>query len=187
MGGGDGQLFDAGRYRRGDAEFSAGEVISSRHPGYAEGSASWACWGGRFMRSPTAVWLRAGEGDRSSVVVVARNSRLNSVTAYFGLLDLGQPRPCDTLVVSTAGGGGWFGRRPDRELMGSRTVGLTGGPVKPSYAVRSSATMPRSITRSAVLRGSSASCPRGVDVCFDYTAERSVMPCCHCLPSARAS
>src|SRR2546426_2859811 len=55
---------------------------------------------------------------------------LNGVTAYFGLLDIGQPRPGDTVVVSTAAGAVGSAVGQIAKLMGCRTVGIAGGPVK---------------------------------------------------------
>src|SRR5262245_4037313 len=55
---------------------------------------------------------------------------LNGVTAYFGLLEVGQPRPGDTVVVSTAAGAVGSAVGQIAKLMGCRTVGIAGGPVK---------------------------------------------------------
>ena len=55
---------------------------------------------------------------------------LNGVTAYFGLLEIGQPRSGDTVVVSTAAGAVGSAVGQIARLMGCRTVGLTGGAVK---------------------------------------------------------
>ncbi len=51
-------------------------------------------------------------------------------TAYFGLLDIGQPKPGETLVVSAAAGGvgqivGQIGK-----IKGCRVIGIAGGPEK---------------------------------------------------------
>ena len=56
-------------------------------------------------------------------------------TAYFGLLDIGQPKPGETLVVSAAAGGvgqvvGQIGK-----LKGCRVIGIAGGPAKCAYVV----------------------------------------------------
>src|ERR1700721_2705041 len=55
---------------------------------------------------------------------------LNGTTAYFGLLDAGQPRPGDTVVVSTAAGAVGSAVGQIAKLSGCRTVGLTGGATK---------------------------------------------------------
>ena len=64
--------------------FAAGTVVASRHPGYAEGERVMGMLG----------WQEYAVAD-----VLGLNG-----TAYFGLLDLGQPKPGGTVVVSTAAG-----------------------------------------------------------------------------------
>ena len=61
---------------------------------------------------------------------------LNGVTAYFGLLHVGQPKPGDTVVVSTAAGavGSCVGQLA--KIAGCRTVGIAGGPVKTALLPR---------------------------------------------------
>ena len=56
-------------------------------------------------------------------------------TAYFGLLDIGQPKPGETLVVSAASGGvgqvvGQIGK-----IKGCRVIGIAGGAEKCRYVV----------------------------------------------------
>jgi NADPH-dependent curcumin reductase CurA len=55
---------------------------------------------------------------------------LNGITAYFGLLDVGRPRPGDTVVVSAASGsvGHLVGQLARR--LGCRVVGVTGSDEK---------------------------------------------------------
>src|SRR5260370_22501649 len=55
---------------------------------------------------------------------------INGVTAYFGLLDVGQPRPGDTVVVSTAAGAVGSAVGQIAKIAGCRTVGIAGGPAK---------------------------------------------------------
>ena len=56
-------------------------------------------------------------------------------TAYFGLMDIGQPKPGETLVVSAAAGGvgqivGQIGK-----IKGCRVIGIAGGKAKCDYVV----------------------------------------------------
>jgi NADPH-dependent curcumin reductase CurA len=52
------------------------------------------------------------------------------MTAYFGLLDVGRPKPGDTVVVSGAAGAVGQVVGQIAKLMGCRTVGIAGGPDK---------------------------------------------------------
>jgi len=70
-------------------------------------------------------------------------------TAYFGLLDIGQPKPGETLVVSAAAGGvgqivGQIGK-----IKGCHVIGIAGGRAKCDYVVNE----------------------LGFDACIDYKAE----------------
>jgi len=96
---------------------------------------------------------------------------LNGVTAYFGLLDLGMPRPGDTVVVSTAAGAVGSAVGQIAKLMGCRTVGLTGGPVKAGLC-REQFGYDAAIDYKAEQLDDAlaAACPRGVDIYFDNTA-----------------
>src|SRR5206468_2184106 len=52
------------------------------------------------------------------------------MTAYFGLFDVGKPRPGDTVVVSCAAGAVGQIAGQLAKLAGCRTVGIAGGPDK---------------------------------------------------------
>jgi NADPH-dependent curcumin reductase CurA len=89
-------------------------------------------------------------------------------TAYFGLLDVGRPRPGDTVVVSAAAGavGQIVGQLA--KLAGCRTVGIAGGPEKAddlrSLFGYDAAIDYKNEDVAARLR---EECPDGVDVYFD--------------------
>ena len=101
--------------------FAVGEVVASRHPDYLEGETVSGMFG----------WQRYAISDGSNVdrKVTAADLPsslalgvlgLNGITAYFGLLDVCQPRKADTVVVSTAAGAVGFGCRADRQDQGSK-------------------------------------------------------------------
>jgi len=88
----------------------------------------------------------------------------NGFTAYFGLLDVGQPRPGDTVVVSGAAGavGQLVGQLA--KIAGCRTVGIAGGPEKKTelqelFGYDIAVDYKNEDVREAV--------PQGVDVYFD--------------------
>ena len=151
--------------------FAAGTVVASRHPGYAEGAAVMGMlgWQEYAISNGGSVTRKVKEKDLPLSLSLGILG-LNGVTAYFGLLEIGQPRPGDTVVVSTAGAvGSAVGQIA--KLMGCRTVGLTGGAVK-ARLCREEFAYDEAIDYKAgdLAEALSASCPRGVDVYFDNTA-----------------
>ena len=91
------------------------------------------------------------------------------MTAYFGLLDVGQPRAGETIVVSAASGAvgqvvGQIGK-----IMGCRVVGVAGGVkkcafVKDELGFDACLDYKAEKDLDAALR---AACPNGIDVYFD--------------------
>ncbi|GJE58847.1 NADP-dependent oxidoreductase [Methylobacterium trifolii] len=114
----------------------AGRVVRSRKAGVAEGEifSGFGLWadhlvtgGQNFSRMdlPPGVPLSVAFGVFGLV----------GPTAYFGLLDIGQPKAGETLVVSAAAGGvgqvvGQLGK-----IKGCRVIGIAGGPEKCRFIV----------------------------------------------------
>ena len=111
--------------------FSAGTVVASRHPGYREGDAVMGMlgWQHYALSDGRSITRKVKEPDLPLSLSLGVLG-LNGITAYFGLLDLGQPRPGDTVVVSTAAGAVGSAVGQIAKLMGCRTVGIAGGAVK---------------------------------------------------------
>jgi NADPH-dependent curcumin reductase CurA len=152
--------------------FAAGTVIASRHPGYVEGDKVMGMLG----------WQQLAISDGASITRKVKETDLplslslgilglNGVTSYIGLLDLGVPRPGDTVVVSTAAGAVGSAVGQIAKLMGCRTVGITGGPTKMKLC-RDEFGYDEAIDYKADNLGTAlaAACPQGVDVYFDNTA-----------------
>jgi NADPH-dependent curcumin reductase CurA len=90
------------------------------------------------------------------------------MTAYFGLLDVGAPKPGDTLVVSGAAGavGQTVGQLA--KIKGCRVVGIAGGAAKCEWVVKElgfDACI--DYKGGSVREGLKAHCPKGVDIYFD--------------------
>jgi NADPH-dependent curcumin reductase CurA len=89
-------------------------------------------------------------------------------TAYFGLLDVGQPKPGDTVVVSGAAGAVGQVVGQIAKLMGCQTIGIAGGPEKCAelqdlYGYEAGLDYKSGDLRAAL----KDACPGGVDVYFD--------------------
>ena len=90
------------------------------------------------------------------------------MTAYFGLMDVGQPKAGETVVVSGAAGavGQTVGQLA--KARGLRAVGIAGGPAKCEWVVKELG-FDACIDYKAgpVKDGLKQHCPKGVDVYFD--------------------
>lgn len=95
----------------------------------------------------------------------------NGITAYFGLLHIGEPKEGDTVVVSTAAGAVGSAVGQIAKLKGCRTVGLTGSDEKVDLCVTEFGYDAAINYKTAALDEALAeACPDGVDVYFDSTS-----------------
>jgi NADPH-dependent curcumin reductase CurA len=85
--------------------FAAGTVIVSRHPDYAEGDRVTGLlgWQDYAVSDGHSITRKVQESDLPLSLSLGILG-LNGVTAYLGLLEVGRPRPGETVVVSTAAG-----------------------------------------------------------------------------------
>ena len=150
----------------------AGVVESSSHPDFKPGErvTGWFGWQDYAAVDAGAVERKVTDGDlplSTSLGVLG----LNGITAYFGLLEVGQPKAGETVVVSTAAGavGSCVGQIA--KIKGCRTVGIAGGPTKTALC-RDAFGFDAAIDyKSGDLDAAlAAACPNGVDVYFDNTA-----------------
>jgi NADPH-dependent curcumin reductase CurA len=152
--------------------FAAGKVVASRHPDFAEGDAVMGLlgWQDYAVSDGSAITRKVKETDLPLSLSLGVLG-LNGITAYFGLLDVGEPRPDDTVVVSTAAGSVGSAVGQIAKLMGCRTVGVAGGPVKRKLCLDEFG-YDAAIDYKAddIGKALSEAAPRGVDVYFDNTS-----------------
>lgn len=151
---------------------AAGVVIASRHPDYDIGDPVTGFFGWQHYAAVEASAIQRKVTERDLPLSVSLGVMgLNGVTAYFGLLDIGQPRRGETVVVSTAAGavGSCVGQIA--RIKGCRTVGIAGGSEK-AQLCREAYRYDQTVDyKSADFeRALEAACPQGVDVYFDNTA-----------------
>ena len=90
------------------------------------------------------------------------------LTAYVGLLDIGEPQPGETVVVGAATGAVGSVVGQIAKLKGCRVVGIAGGAAKCDYAVQSLGFDACLDHRAGELRERlAAACPKGIDVYFE--------------------
>ncbi|HXZ85138.1 MAG TPA: NADP-dependent oxidoreductase [Myxococcota bacterium] len=93
---------------------------------------------------------------------------ITGLTAYFGLLDLGKPKPGETVVVSGAAGATGSVAGQIAKLEGCRAIGIAGGAEKCRWLVEQ-AHFDAAIDykREDVAKLLRELCPKGIDVYFD--------------------
>jgi len=151
---------------------AAGRVEASRNPDFRPGDlvCGWFGWQDYAAVDPKAIDRKITDSDlplSTSLGVLG----LNGVTAYFGLLEAGQPQTGETVVVSTAAGavGSCVGQIA--KIKGCRTIGIAGGAEKVRLCRDEFGYDAALDYKSGDLDAAlSAACPEGVDVYFDNTA-----------------
>ena len=156
---------------------TVGEVVKSEHAGFKVGDIvedrlgwqEYAIGGGPTLRKvdPTIAPISTANGVLG----------MPGMTAYFGLLHVGQPKPGETVVVSAASGAVGQVVGQIAKLMGCRTVGIAGGAKKCAFVkddlgfdacIDYKAIAPAGVERwDAVREGLKQHCAAGVDVYFD--------------------
>jgi NADPH-dependent curcumin reductase CurA len=159
-----------------------GRVVASRSPQFAVGDPVAGTFGVQEYCSVSGEQLPKSGLHKIDLRLGQVTQWLNvlgmpGMTAYFGLLDVGQPLPGNTVVVSGAAGavGQTVGQLA--KIKGCRVVGIAGGPAKCSWVVKElgfdacidyKAPAPAGVERwDAVREGLKQHCPNGVDVYFD--------------------
>jgi NADPH-dependent curcumin reductase CurA len=145
-----------------------GRVIASNDSGLAVGD---------YVSGATGVQEYAVLGSRELTKIDPKLAPLPvylgvlgmpGMTAYFGLLDIGQPKPGDTVVVSGAAGAVGSVVGQIAKIKGCRVVGIAGGAEKSKYLVDTlgfdAAIDYKSEDVKQALRRHS---PKGLDVYFD--------------------
>ncbi len=112
--------------------FGLGVVVESRHPDYAEGDfvSCQTGWQEYAVARPDDVAFRKVDPADGPVSTALGVLGLNGITAYFGLLDVGQPKAGATVLVSTAAGAVGSAVGQIAKIKSCHTVGITGGPEK---------------------------------------------------------
>ena len=159
-----------------------GVVIASKNQSFAVGDHVSAGLGVQeYCLIPAAQIKRSGlikiDLNVGSVTQWLNVLGMPGMTGYFGLMDVGQPKPGETVVVSGAAGavGQTVGQMA--KIRGCRVVGIAGGKTKCDWVVNElgfdacidyKAVGPEGVTRwDAVREGLKQHCPNGVDIYFD--------------------
>ena len=128
---------------------AVGEVAASRHPKFRPGDKVVGAFGWQLYAASDGAGVRAVD---PGIPLPAYLGVLGmpGVTAHIGLLDFGEPKAGETVVVSAASGAVGAVVGQIARIRGCRAVGIAGGPDKCRYVVEE----------------------LGLDACVDYKAGR---------------
>ncbi len=162
--------------------FTLGEVVESNHPDYAPGDLvygrqGWQEWA---VSDGSDIDRKLGP-DEEPVTAALHVLGLNGITAYFGLLDVSEPKEGETVVVSTAAGAVGSVVGQIAKIKGCRAVGIAGSAEKvrqctDEFGYDAAVDYKEEADLAAAL---GAACPNGIDVYFDNTGgaiSDAVMP-----------
>jgi NADPH-dependent curcumin reductase CurA len=145
-----------------------GEVAASKHPGFKAGDHVYGTLGIQEYATLDGKQLQKIDTRAASLPVYLSALGMPGMTAYFGLLDVGQLKSGDTVVVSGAAGAVGTVVGQIAKIKGCRAVGIAGGREKCDYIVRElgfdAAIDYKSDDVKKALR---EHCPKGIDVYFD--------------------
>lgn len=153
---------------------AVGRVEVSHHPDFRPGDFVTGMFGWQDYASVEAktIQRKVTETDlpiSTSLGVLG----LNGMTAYFGLLEIGQPKTGETVVVSTAAGavGSCVGQIA--KIKGCRTIGIAGGPEKVRICLNEFRYDAAVDYKAGDFKPAlAAACPEGVDIYYDNTDGR---------------
>jgi NADPH-dependent curcumin reductase len=151
---------------------AVGEVTESCDPAYQVGDmvTGWFGWQEEAVVDAAAIVRRVVEADLPPSLALGVLG-INGVTAHLALTQIGDPKPGDTVLVSTAAGAVGSAVGQIAKILGCRTVGITGGADKVAQCLSEfgyDAALDYKVEGLAAAIG--AACPDGINVYFDNTA-----------------
>jgi NADPH-dependent curcumin reductase CurA len=150
--------------------FAGGEVVRSRDPRFqprqrVQGLFGWQDFAVAKQTEATPILPIPGE---FSIATGVSALGITGLTAYFGLLDVGQAKAGETVVVSGAAGATGSAVGQIGKILGCRVVGIAGGKEKCQYisqALGFDAAI--DYKHDNLVTALRTSCPKGIDVYFD--------------------
>ena len=144
------------------------EVIESRAPDFAAGDIVTGMLSWRLYNMAKAGELRKVDPKIAPVTTALGVLGMPGLTAYFGLLDIGQPKQGETVVVSGAAGAVGMTVCQIAKIKDCRVVGIAGSDDKNKY-LRDELGVDAVINYKTenVAQALKAACPDRIDIYFD--------------------
>ena len=156
------------------------EVLASKAPSLAPGDVVLSYTGWQEYAAAPAHMVRKLDPSAAPVTTALGVLGMPGMTAYTGLLNIGRPKPGETVVVAAAAGAVGSAVGQIARIKGCRAVGIAGGPEKCGY-VRNELEFEDCIDHRSptFARELKAACPCGIDIYFENVGGavlRAVVP-----------
>lgn len=147
---------------------TVGEVAVSNHPDYAPGDFVLSHSGWQEYAIADGASVRKLDPTLAPLSTALGVLGMPGMTAYTGLLNIGQPKPGETVVVAAAAGPVGSAVGQIAKIKGCHVVGIAGGPEKCAYLLNELG-FDAAIDHRApdMPERLAAACPKGVDVYFE--------------------
>jgi NADPH-dependent curcumin reductase len=147
---------------------AAGKVIKSRHEKFREGDLVVGGFGVQEFAISDGKGVNKVDTRLVPLTTYLGTLGMPGMTAYFGLLDIGKPRPGQTVVVSGAAGAVGSVAGQIARIKGCRTIGIAGGADKcrlvvDEFGFDAAIDYKHEDVKAALKQH----CPDGIDVYFD--------------------
>lgn len=146
---------------------AVGRVIASNDPNVAVGDHVVGILGVQEYAVTKGKGLTKVDPRLAPLPVYLGTLGMPGMTAYFGLLEVGRPKPGDTVVVSGAAGAVGQVVGQIAKIKGCRVVGIAGGQDKCEYVRSLGFDAAIDYKHEDVKAALKQHCPKGVDVYFD--------------------
>jgi NADPH-dependent curcumin reductase CurA len=146
----------------------AGRVVASKHPGFKEGDLVVGTFGVQEYALSEGKGVLKVDTRFVALPVYLGALGMPGLTAYFGLLEIGKPKPGETVVVSGAAGAVGSVVGQIAKIKGCRAVGIAGGADKCRYLTEKLG-FDAAIDYKGedVKKALKSHCPDGIHVYFD--------------------
>jgi NADPH-dependent curcumin reductase CurA len=147
---------------------TVGEIVQSRNPSYAVGDVVLGYGGWQDYALSSGAGLRKLDPAAAPVSTALGVLGMPGMTAYVGLLEIGRPKPGETVVVAAASGAVGSVVGQIAKIKGCRAVGIAGGAEKCRF-VADELGFDACVDHRAgdFAKQLEVACPNGIDVYFE--------------------
>lgn len=147
--------------------FGAGRVIASQNPAFSVGDHVTGVFGIQEYAISNGKGINKVDPRVAPLPIYLSALGITGLTAYFGLLEVGEAKTGDTVVISGAAGATGMVAGQIAKIKGCRAIGIAGGPQKCAYLKELGFDAAIDYKNEDVREALHQHCPNGVNVYFD--------------------